>query len=135
MALNPNCIPGTITLAPKYAQSASAFAGTLVTTPAPKNTDGSVYDLSSATQFAIFADNGQVLGSYNYDSASVYNLTDETAGNPSARLIISPTQQNELFANLQGGTGTPGGRLRLQATDGTNQVTIATGTWNLGYTA
>ena len=130
MALSTTCIPGVISIQTLFSQAIGTYEGGVIFTPKPTNPDGSAYDFTSATSFNLFADNGQQPGSQSYLYETVVVSSDETIGTPTARLYMSNVNQAALFGPLNQGLPTPGGRLSLQATDGTNTLLVASGNWN-----
>lgn len=120
-------IPSSVTLRFIRSYNASLING-FETDFAPTLASGAKFNLTNTTAYALTLDNGEKLGTNPYASKTVAN-TLLTAGATGGSLSVTSSEITADINNLQANTGAQGGKVSITATDGTNVVVVATGTW------
>jgi hypothetical protein len=126
-------VPARVNLALTLIASAAQLNGIEVDF-APTLASGAKFNLSGATSYAVAMDNGQDFASGAYFEASPPN-TLLTAGAAGGSLTILAAELESAYNALQATFAANSGRISITASDDTNTVLVATGTWSMTRTA
>ena len=97
---------------------------------APTLASGAKFNLSNGTAYTLTLDNGETIATNPYTYRTVVN-TLLTAGATGGSLSVTSSEITADIPNLQANTGATSGKVSITATDGTNVVVVATGTWSV----
>lgn len=127
MALVSTIVPTFINLQIPYGLE-NEVPNDIVVRLVPKNWDGTVADMTSATAVTLYFDNGSNtaagFGNFSFNGTMVaHDATGITV------FIAASDLNTSLPGFLRGGS--TGGRLSVSAGDGTNHYMIALGSWTL----
>ncbi len=123
------CIPASVFVSLVRSDSANPTVNQIAISFAPTNPDNSVFNLTDATAYVVNLDNGQPYGSAGWVYQQPANTQDvhSTAG---GSLHIAATAISAAVTALIKG-GVTSGKIMISGTDGSLEVILATGTWNV----
>lgn len=125
---NEQVTPANVNVAFNYSNSAEGILNDLLLSFIPGTPAGTPFDLTAASGYALFLDNGLTPGAIGYVSTSVAAaLTSHSSTGGSS--AVTAANLTTAFALLNAG-GRTNGTASLTATDGTNTILAAKGSWS-----
>lgn len=127
--LNP--VPGQLTLTTNYSVNGNQAGEGVTLQATAKNPDGTAWDATSTTVITVNMDNGLNYANQivSYQPATTLNSHNASGIN----FTIAKADMTTALNALQVG-GVNNGRINLFASDGTNNILVASGTWAMKYT-
>jgi hypothetical protein len=121
-------VPANVNAQLNYSIS-STYANPLLLSFAPTDANGGLFDLTNATSYTLNLDNGQQGGTIGY-VANAVTCTKVSGTTTGGSLSVTAADIKTAIIDTAGENNSASGRLSISATDGTNTVMVARGTWN-----